>query len=331
MALGLQAAPSIAQPALKVALHYETDGQLEGCPSPEQFQASVRDQLGYDPFDEQAPMRVTASASAAPHGIVGELLWHDADGALRGERRLSADHRDCTQFARNLAFAVLVQLQLLAKAAEDAAPDSAEPTTTPPKDPKPASAGQSVTDDGAPPTKSTRDNKSTPDRPSTGALNAGLGPSVAVGLAPAPSLLGRVFATARHGMLSMELGASGSWPTTHRTQGEAGFRSSALFATLAPCAHLQGFAACGLVHAGQLTVRGTGIDEPRSSSGVLAQAGVRAAFAQPLGPLAASLHVDLLRAFERWAVLIDGAEHWTQPGFTLVVGADFAFGSVLSW
>jgi hypothetical protein len=320
IALGLQAAPSAAQPQLSVALHYQTDALLEGCPSREQFQASVSRQLGYDPFAEQAVRHVSASARAASNGIVGELLWRDADGTPRGERRLSADHRNCAQFARSLAFAIVVQLQLLATPKEPApvaGPQPAQPEApevefdvAPLVIEEPPSAGEQYA-------------------PAAWQWGAGLGASVALGLAPAPRPLGRAFVAVRRRMLSLELGAAAGLPATYRAAGEAGFRSSVAFVTFSPCAHRQSFAACGLVHVGQLAVRGVGLDDPRVSSGVLAQAGLRVALMQPFGPVVGSVRVDLLRIFERWSVLVDGATAWTAPNLTLLLGVDFAFTSVL--
>src|SRR4030081_1322085 len=96
-----------------VALGYEIDPALRGCPTEAEFRRAVVLQLGYDPFRSDAPHRVVAEVQESERGIEGQVVWTDAAGNKEGERRLASPSRDCGEFARGLIFAMAVQIQLL--------------------------------------------------------------------------------------------------------------------------------------------------------------------------------------------------------------------------
>lgn len=309
-----RAGVAAAQSEHRVSLTYAMDPGLDGCPSRSEFQTSVIRQLGYDPFADEAVRQVVVRAVSSPSGLQGQLLWRDGGGQLQGERQLAAKHQDCRELARSMAFAIVVQLQLL-----DASADEPKDTrSTEPVSERPARIDGS---DVASP------ERLPPPEPSHGGVwssSIGVGASVATGLAPGASLLGRAFGSVRLDAVSLELGASASWPSTERDADGRGFRSNVLLGTFAPCLHVDRFSGCALAQVGQLRVRGLGVDEARSPSGTLAQLGLRLSGSQPLGPLVVSLRLEGLRTLNQWTVQVNSLEVWQVPSTSVTLGFDVA-------
>src|SRR5712691_11639345 len=87
-------------PQLVVALRYEIDPALPGCPTEAEVRAAVIRQVGYDPFRSQATRHVLAEMQASERGIDGQITWTDADGSKEGERRFVSPHRDCGELMK---------------------------------------------------------------------------------------------------------------------------------------------------------------------------------------------------------------------------------------
>lgn len=318
LALALVAGSAAAQPKQSVSLIYETDPGLIGCPSMLEFQRSVVQQLGYDPFADGAPRTVSVRASLTSSGVAGNLVWRDARGETRGERKLVAEHRDCAELARSVAFAIVVQLQLLDTSSErDAPPES------PPKRDLPLVVEERDPVDPLPPPERDPDTRGW-------LLQLGAGPTGALGLAPDPTLLGRLFGQLRYEDISVELGGTASWTTSVVTQDGSGLESNVASVTLAPCYHSGPFAGCASSHVGRLFARGTGIDAPQEGSGLLAGVGGRLAVSHPIGPIIASLRFEGLYNLTRWTVELNDAAVWTTPDAVFLAGLDFALPVQLS-
>jgi hypothetical protein len=316
-------APSLrAAPELLVSLRYEIDPALEGCPTEEDFRRAVGEQLGYDPFREGAPHLVVAHAEAAEHGIQGRVEWENSSGKQEGERRLSSQSRDCAEFARGMAFAIAVQIQLLGVSApSESTPPPAASSSPPPKLVSPPSPRKERFD-----AESGAENVSSPTVRGRWQGLAGLGPSVAVGLSPKVSALGRLFGTVRYDAFSLELGAEASLPVTKRLADRSGFKSSVVLATLAPCVHVERFSGCAVAKLGQMRVRGLGVDELRSPSGVFGQAGVRLVASQTLGRhIACMAYAQVLGTPTRWTVELNHMGVWTVPAASFSGGFDAAY------
>jgi len=317
-------APGVrAQAPYYVSLGYEMDPTLSDCPAEAEFKRDVTRQLGYDPFRADATRQVVARTAPTSSGMTGALVWRDAEGRAQGERRLVTDHRDCRELVRSMAFAVVVQLQLLDEQAEPKPEPEPETQAEAPEPPQPEVA---PVEDRPRVRIRVRQQRQASLKPADGRwqMNLGLGPAVAVGLAPNPSALARVFAAARYGDLSLELGAAASWPATWRSDDGSGFESNAVLASVAPCLHRGWFSACPVAHLGSLSVEGVGIDEPRASSGLLIQTGLRLAGSQPLGPIIATLRLEAMVSLRRWSVEVNEQDIWRMPGATFHAGLDFA-------
>ena len=103
-----------AAPQTFVALEYQVDSGVNGCPQAAEFRATVERQLGYDPFRSAADRRVAVLIGRKGVSIDGRIKWSDERGRWVGDRRLASRHQDCVDLAASLAFSVAVQIQLLA-------------------------------------------------------------------------------------------------------------------------------------------------------------------------------------------------------------------------
>jgi hypothetical protein len=138
--------------------------------------------------------------------------------------------------------------------------------------------------------------------------------------------VGRLFGAVRHDPFSVEAGAEASLPVTKRLADGSGFRSSVIVATLAPCVHVQRFSGCAVAKLGQMRVHGLGVDEARSSTGLLGLAGLRLAVSQPLGRhMACMLHAEALGTAMGLHVELNHTRVWTMPAASFLGGADVAY------
>src|SRR5204862_659683 len=141
------------------------------------------------------------------------------------------------------------------------APPSSPDASPRPEDQPPPKAPPEVTDAGAGAAPA-----SVPPDPI--ALSAGVGPSLALGLAPRSTALGRVFASARRRQLSLELAVDASWPTTHTGNDGTGFVLERSAIQTAACGHVTVLSACLTATAGLLRAHGQGVDAPATSTGI---------------------------------------------------------------
>ena len=87
-----------------MTLDYEIASGTVDCPDVEEFRASVRRQLRYDPFVSAAEHRVAVHIVRKEPGFGGRIRWSDAAGNWVGERRLSSRRSDCGGIAASVAF-----------------------------------------------------------------------------------------------------------------------------------------------------------------------------------------------------------------------------------
>ena len=307
-----------AAPPVRVTLEYTVAPQASGCPDDDEFRASVERQLGYDPFQPPSDRRVVVDVARTASGFNGSIRWTDARGHWAGDRRLSSHRPDCGEIAANLAFAVAVQIQLLAALApEEAEPAAAPPASTPvppPTPPPKASATPPSHPRVAPPPE---------PRQSSLRLSVGLGPSIGFGVAPHATGLGRLFASGRVGAFSLELSGDAILPASGTQPDGSGFSLSRFSAGAAACGHVQAFAACLTAALGQLEARGFGVDKAASPSGLFSQIGLRIAARHDFGTrFFAGARLDGLVAPALWRVTLNDAVAWTTPRVGAVVGLD---------
>jgi hypothetical protein len=310
-----------AQPRTSVALDYDIALEASGCPDADRFRASVERQLGYDPFRAAADKRIAVQIAPKDGGFEGHIRWSDADGHSVGERRLSSRRPECKEIAASVAFAVAVQIQLLATLAPPAPEPPApvpEPPAPPPAAPEPGAKVTVVERPIEPPAPEPEPAA----RSGALTLSVGLGPSLALGVSPEPTGLGRIFVSARRAWVSFELALDAAMPVTQHLADGTGFSLRRFAAGGAVCGHVRAFAGCALGIVGLLQARGVDLDVPRSPSGVFSQLGARVAATRDFGRYFLAVHVDGLVMSARWTVTLNQAAAWTTPRVGAVIGVD---------
>lgn len=316
------AGPARAEPRTFVALEYEIAPDTDGCPDVEEFQSSVKRQLGYDPFRRAADRRVAVRIAGKESGFGGWIKWSDASGHWVGDRRLSSRHPECSEIAANVAFAVAVQIQLLAALA----PTSPEPSPPPTENAASASTPtrEASTASNAESTAATSDTPLRPVRDRHGLrISAGLGPSLALGIAPHPTAIGRIFVSGRIDPLSVELAVDGALPTNRVASDGSGFSFTRFAAGAAACGHVGALAACVLGTLGRLQASGLGVDRPASPAGLFSQVGGRIAATHDLGDrYFVDARAEGLVMLTSWTVKLDDAAVWATPRIGGLIGVD---------
>lgn len=360
MALALQprwGGQAMAASQMFVALEYQVLPGASGCADREGFRDGVQRQLGYDPFRAQAERRVSVRVARTDTGYDGRIQWTDARGRNVGERKLSTRRQGCTEIVNNLAFAVAVQLQLLAAVAPPPPASPGPARSEPPSAPSPSPAGSSP----SPPTSSgeaarsveaspSPDPSPPPERPaspdvansppavvamvprppSPGAVPAsklrfslGLGPSLAVALAPHPTATGRLFVDGRVSWFSVELSLDGALPVHRQEATGAGFSFRRFEAEAAACGHAPVLAACVTGGLAYLQASGTGLDAPRTPSGLGAQVGARVVATQDFGGrYFAAVRAEGMVVLSRWSVTVNEISVWSTPRLAALFGVD---------
>ena len=310
--------------ALAVVLDYAA---AHGCPGVEDFKAIVVGQLGYDAFREDAASHVLVRIEPLGHALEGRIEWRNAKGTWAGDRTFPSRSDDCRELERAMAFALALEIQL---SAVDNAPPSSPPAT--PEEPdKTAEAAPTppppLVSPSPPGDQGNALNPAKPaDSPKHGirpTLAIGAGALVGFGLSSSAVPLARLFGNVAWTHVSLELAAEVGWPATTRRADGAGFSQQHLFLDVAGCGILRSWSACLVVKAGGIRVAGKDIDVPASSSGPVAETGIRLAFAQPLGRhVYVAAQAEALLNLTRWRVALDQIVVWTSPRFAATIGLD---------
>jgi hypothetical protein len=329
-----------APPAFVVALEYDAGPSADGCPHVEEFRAGVSHQLGSNPFRPTAAHRVAVRIWRKQGGFDGSVRWSDAHGRWVGDRKLSSQRAECTEIAANVAFAVAVQIQLLAALEPDKPPQpehtvpskesagsdsssGAPSKASPDSAPKASAPGTNATAEQADAAATPPSERATTSRGSRFRLSAGLGPSLALGIAPHATATGRVFASGRLDWFSLELAIDAALPATGTGAEGSGFSLNRYAATSAACGHVGLFAGCLTATVGRLEARGVGVDRPATASGTFTALGARIAARQDFGRYFASVRVDGLVMPSTWTVTLNDTVAWTTPSVGGLVGLDF--------
>jgi hypothetical protein len=308
---------------VSVALDYEVAANVAGCPDADDFRASVERQLRYAPFSPSAERRVAVQITRRENGYDGRIRWSDAGGRWVGDRRLSSKHADCDPIASSLAFAVAVQIQLLGSLAPPEPPPAPTPPAPPPGPVPPAISAETAAAEAA---RQAPAAKAAAKPARWAQLSAGVGPSLALAMAPQPTGLGRIFVSGRRGRVSLELGVDAALPVAERSLAGGGFSLDRFAAGAAACGHLRAFAACLTGTAGLLRARGFGVDAPASPAGPFSQVGARMVAAWDFeGRYFLAARVDLLVMVSPWTVTLNDVAVWTTPRVGALAGVDLGF------
>jgi hypothetical protein len=312
---------------LAVALEYAVPA---GCPDESEFKSIVVGRLGYGAFRDDVPDR--ALVHVVPHGktLEGRIEWQDAAGQWQGERTFPSRSGDCGQLVRAMAFALALQIQLLANAAspEPAPPtterveDASAPAPPPAREPPPAlEKSPPPKQPAAPPPTPATETPAAPAAPPSFAI--GVGGLGAAGISNELTPFARVFGNVAWQFLSLELAAELGSASTIRREDGAGFSHRELLAALAACGTLDRWSLCLVGKGGQIRIDGEGVDKPASLAGVYLQTGLRLAVRQDLGSrVFVRAQVEGLATVNRPRVKLDKIPVWTAQPFAGTLGLD---------
>lgn len=300
-----------------------------GCPDTEDFAALVSERLGYEPFVDEAPDRVSIQIVSRGAALEGRIEWRDVNGRWVGDQSVPMASKDCRILARALAAALVVQIQLLAATMVPGA------STGPPKDTSHLPEASAPETAPRSPTRSTSPAEARPaplgvELPTSSArlrprpvFAIGLGPSIGVGMSSIPVVLGRLLGSLAWQHLAIELDAELSVPTTTRREDGAGFTQRHVLAGVAGCAILMPWSACLLTKAGEVRMAGKDIDRPAFAVAPVLEAGARVGIGHIIGDrFLIGAHADGLANLFRWSATLDRVPVWRAPRFSAVIGID---------
>ena len=292
-----------AAPQVLATLEYEVAPDANGCPDSEEFGANVARQLRYDPFRADADRRVSVQIARKEAGFEGHIKWTDAEGHLGGDRHLKSRSADCREIGASLAFSVAVQIQLLS-------------TLAPPPEPPPPPPPPAVPTVIAPPPPP-------PPPAKVPTWSVGLGPALAIGVAPETTGLARLFVSGRRDRFSLELAVDAALPATRHEVDGSGFSLDRFAAGTAGCAHFRMLAGCLTATGGLLRASGVGVNAPASPTGWFSQLGARVAATLDFGDrFFATARVDGLVMLSPWTVTLNDIAAWTTPRVGALIGLD---------
>jgi len=314
------ARPALAETPsnLQVALEYRVDPALRSCPTLQELSDSVAKQLGYQPFDESAPQRLSVKIVRPLDHVEARIQWLGGQSGNSGERRLQSASGDCTELSQSLSFAVAVQIQL--HASEASAPAAAQP----------ADAGQTK---AATPAANQPRGASAPavaDKPPLArrrgrAVLVGVGGLTTYGLAPGVNFGGRLFGAITEDWWTLALGVHAVLPGRFRQPDGTGFSAHQLGLALAPCLRFSALGACAVGSLSILRVRGEGVDRVGTPSSVVGGVGARAQLFWPeLERMGILVEGDALVVLTPRDVLLNGARVWSTAPVVVTVALDFA-------
>jgi hypothetical protein len=343
-----------------VSLRYEIDGSVRQCWNETAFRRSVARRVGYDPFREAASIDVSIRISGSARAVEGRVEWRNANGKGMGERRIVAEDGNCSKLLTEISFAVSLQIELLrpktpagggaapstrgGNASSASAPIPATVAAPPPPSPSPPSPPPASPPRAVPPPATPKPEIAPAEKvrrqsedarleaepeaariSSSWPLWVGIGPSLALGIAPSVTGSARLFFGVRHNDLSVEVGAEASYPSTERKWDGTGFRQSLIGGSAAVCGHHRAFSACVLGKASQVRVSGLGLDQPKSPTGFVAQVGLRFAATMDLGgPWSATAHIDTLGLLTPCTVDLNHFGVWDMPRLGALAGIDLS-------
>lgn len=318
-AFGVVFAPTSLAQAKVVQLVYEAEAGLD-CPTESEFRTDVERRLGSDPFGDGAATTVRVTFRGTRRGPTSQITWRNEDGPLPGVRDFEPRAQSCRALAMQVAFAVVVQIQLLPEYRVESSRESAGASSAvevaapkPPIAPTPE------------PVPTVEERPSPVSTPLVEEWTLGGGALGLLGWSPQIAVGVRVFAAARQRSFSVEGSAEWVAPSRVEQASGSGYELSTWSGALAPCFMLEQFSTCGVARIGRVNARGFGLDEARSPRGWLSQLGARLGFTQPvMGQLLLVAQGEVVGNFAPVRVELDRAEAWVAPPVAALFGLSVA-------
>lgn len=263
---------AIANPSAKLVF-VRGDG-AERCPDEPELRRAVAARLGYDPFFPAATKTVVTEVDRTEQGFRGKLRIV-ADGKVVGQRELVTRGDDCHQLLLALALAVSIALDDL---------DAIEPAPTTPDEPVPSEpAPPPAVSPPSPPRAARPVPPSARPRPPSLLGSVSLGPTLALGTAPAPAFGASLASEIRIGWFGARLDARAELPASTELQPRGTVSTQTFGATLSGCMHPAIVFFCLGAGGGALLSRSSGITTPATDAAGLLLLAARAGVAIPLG------------------------------------------------
>jgi hypothetical protein len=102
-----------AEAGLYVSLRYEVAGSVRACWDEVEFRRSIANQIGYDPFRDDAAVIVLVRMGGTAHAVDGMVEWRTEGGVGMGERRFAAKDGNCSNLLTEMSSAIGLQIELL--------------------------------------------------------------------------------------------------------------------------------------------------------------------------------------------------------------------------
>jgi len=290
-------------------LTYVRKGPATICPDEPLMRQLVAAKLGYDPFRDDAARAIAVTITRDGKGFRAVLELRDDAGKVVGTRALTSTSSDCNELAASIALALTIAIDPLGGAPSMSTSGSASiepPPSAPPPAPIPiATSAPAVS--------------SAPPRPlwpfaAVGGLAAlGAAPELTFGLSTTFGLRAERYSFAIEGRVDAEAGKRGP------NGGDV--RSSIIAGSIVPCLHHEVLMACGIAAYGSLRGIGGGIAGARDDRTPWFALGARIGLEGTIvGPVALRAHVDGLALLTRTTLRVQGADAWTTPPFSVLLG-----------
>jgi hypothetical protein len=294
----------------RLRLELDSSPDARACGTADVLRAKIAERLGRDPFtaDENAALRLHIAFARSRRVWTAEIALEDAEGRRVGARSLDHEGATCEPLVSSVVFTAVVLLEDLAPRPAEAPPPRAEPQAEPGPAPAPPAVEQRPQPKPAPSLR----------------LDAALGPTGALGGAPAPAFGGEALVGLDVARLRLELSGRAYLPAS--SKGDVAVRARLVHGRLATCYGWLVASACAVVALGSVSGEavGAGVVESRAEGRLYAAGGVGAVsrlfFVDDLVFVRAS--IDVLFALARAGFDVGDHRVWTVPsvGATGVLG-----------
>ena len=319
---------ALAAPSARLV--YLRNPGAESCPDDLAIRAAVSARLGYDPFLAFAPATMFAEISKVGREYRARIKLVDDKNVVRGTRELAYDGDRCADIIDTMALSMSIaidptSLMRAPEASPVAALPSAEPASPTPiatesPQPTPTQPPQPAKPRRPAPTPPTNDTGATTPL----AFDAGGGPSVWFGAAPAPNASGELFLRLRKGDFSVALEGRLDAPAD-AILSNGSVRTALTLASLVPCGHIRWFGVCFVGSLGEVRATSGQVAISREASAIHAAVGPRAALDIPVvGPLSVRAYASLLLSLTSQSLELDGASAYVLSRVSGGIGAGVA-------
>ncbi|UQA57133.1 hypothetical protein [Polyangium aurulentum] len=311
-------------------LKYVRTRGTEVCPDEGYLRASVRAELGYEPFDDNAPGSMIVTVTRTPKELEAVIEKRDENGeVVNTPKKLTAPSWRCDQLIDRVAF----MISAIYRPIVIDLPERASPSATVAPPPSPATQMPAPPPKLAPPAP--LPSRTAPSQPSAGQTRSPWVPKLSFSLDGGVS-----FRSAPGAAPSFTLGAGFRWPRfsiaaegRYDPAGSDGARRAMQVGVAAlPCVH-QPLPVGGLVLPGCMFVQATRISADADSDAIHAESwlmGIGARWGAErisFGPLGAHFEFDVTYHLSDVVLRLDDAEVWSLPSvsFALRLGIDGLF------